>query len=89
MCSTIHQAIATRHSPADSSVVSGYAGGNDNPTYQDHGRYDETGHYEAVLVIHDPELATFASLLEYFWRNIDPTDGAGHGTHSRRADEAQ
>ena len=67
-----------KYAPGVVDAVSGYAGGsNDNPTYQDHGRYDETGHYEVVLVIYDPELATFASLLEYFWRNIDPTDGAG------------
>jgi peptide-methionine (S)-S-oxide reductase len=67
-----------KYAPGVADAVSGYAGGsNDNPTYQDHGRYDETGHYEVVLVIYDPELATFDSLLEYFWRNIDPTDGAG------------
>lgn len=52
---------------------SGYIGGHtSNPTYPQvgHGR---TGHAEAVRVIYDPARISYARLVEYFWRHIDPT----------------
>ena len=36
-----------------------------------------TGHYEAVRVSYDPRRVTYAQLLDVFWRNVDPVDGAG------------
>ena len=54
-------------------VVSGYAGGQTkNPTYEDicSGR---TGHAEVVQVTYDPEVTSFAELLEVFFRTHDPT----------------
>ncbi|WP_099866942.1 peptide-methionine (S)-S-oxide reductase MsrA [Pararhizobium haloflavum] len=56
-------------------TVSGYIGGNnDNPTYQDH---TAAGHREAVKITFDPAQTDYATLLETFWRTVDPTDGGG------------
>lgn len=52
---------------------SGYSNGHlANPTYEQvsHGG---TGHAESVRVIYDPGKITYESLLDYFWRHIDPT----------------
>ncbi|WP_461211258.1 peptide-methionine (S)-S-oxide reductase MsrA [Desulfocurvus sp. DL9XJH121] len=58
-------------------VVAGYTGGRtDNPTYEDVCSGD-TGHAEAVLVEYDPGRATYAELLDVFWKNVDPTDAGG------------
>ena len=32
-----------------------------------------TGHTEAARVIYDPKKVSYAQLVEYFWRHIDPT----------------
>lgn len=54
-------------------AISGYTGGaRANPTYQNH-----EGHVEAVRVIYDPRRVSYAALLDYFWRHIDPTDSGG------------
>jgi peptide-methionine (S)-S-oxide reductase len=56
-------------------TVSGYIGGeNDNPTYENHtaGR-----HREAVQITYDPAVTDYATLLETFWRTVDPTDDGG------------
>ena len=54
------------------SAVSGYTGGQEqNPTYgQVSGK--RTGHAEAVRIVYDPNVVTYAELLDRFWRNIDP-----------------
>lgn len=55
------------------STVVGYTGGNvENPAYEEvsSGR---TGHAEAIEIWYDPSLLSYASLLQVFWRNIDPT----------------
>jgi len=60
-----------------SSVDSGYLGGpQENPTYEQvsSGR---TGHFEAIEILYDPATVSYGQLLEVFWRNVDPTDGAG------------
>lgn len=55
------------------SVVSGYTGGTkDNPTYAEVSSGD-SGHAEAILVTYDPEKVTYETLLDTFWRSIDPT----------------
>ncbi|CEL94605.1 unnamed protein product [Vitrella brassicaformis CCMP3155] len=59
------------------SVVSGYTGGNvANPSYQQVSK-GVTGHRESVLVVYDPSVTSYESLVDFFWRSIDPTDRAG------------
>jgi peptide methionine sulfoxide reductase msrA/msrB len=58
-------------------VVVGYTGGRvANPTYEQVCS-GKTGHLEAVEVQFDPSIVSYPELLDVFWRNIDPTDGAG------------
>jgi len=58
-------------------VSAGYTGGTtENPTYEEVSS-GETGHYEAVEVIYDPEKVSYEQLLKVFWRQIDPTDDGG------------
>lgn len=58
-------------------VVSGYTGGNvENPLHEDI-LAGKTGHYEAVEVEFDPAVISYAQLLDFFWRNIDPFDQRG------------
>jgi peptide-methionine (S)-S-oxide reductase len=72
-----------------SRVVSGYAGGEvPNPTYQAvcSGR---TGHAEVVQLTYDPQVVSFAELLEVFFTIHDPTtlnrQGGDIGTQYRSA----
>lgn len=56
-------------------VVSGYMGGTgEHPTYQD---YAQKGHIEVVQVTYDPAVVSYKTLLEAFWRNINPLDPGG------------
>lgn len=58
-------------------VVSGYTGGKVvNPTYQQVSS-GGTGHIEAVEVTYDPSVVSYAEILDYFWRHIDPTRDDG------------
>lgn len=55
------------------SVISGYMGGNlENPSYEQVCT-GKTGHAEVIHVEYDPEKVSFDTLLEVFWRNINPT----------------
>ncbi|MCY3879733.1 MAG: peptide-methionine (S)-S-oxide reductase MsrA [Rhodobacteraceae bacterium] len=59
------------------STVSGYTGGtSDNPTYKavSAGR---GGHYEAVKIEFDPSTVSLRTLLDKYWRSVDPTDANG------------
>ncbi len=61
--------------PGVLKVVSGYTGGSgENPTYENYGK---KGHVEAVQVFYDPSKITYETLLDLFWRHIDPTDAGG------------
>ncbi|HVP25094.1 MAG TPA: peptide-methionine (S)-S-oxide reductase MsrA, partial [Methanomicrobiales archaeon] len=58
-------------------VVSGYAGGTkENPTYEEVSS-GTTGHLEAVQVTYDPDKVSYETLLDTFWKQIDPTDPEG------------
>jgi peptide-methionine (S)-S-oxide reductase len=57
----------------------GYVNGvTPNPTYEEvcSGR---TGHTEAVLVVFDPKVVSYADLLRTFWEGHDPTQGMRQG----------
>jgi peptide-methionine (S)-S-oxide reductase len=55
------------------STTSGYIGGEKaDPTYHEVSA-GSTGHTEAVQVVYDPNKVSYKTLLEVFWRNVDPT----------------
>ena len=59
--------------PGVITAESGYTGGKVvNPGYKDVSA-GTTGHTEAVRVTYDPKLVSYARLVDYFWRTIDPT----------------
>ena len=58
-------------------VVSGYTGGGEkDPTYEEVSS-GVTGHAEAIQVRYDPSRITYEQLLDFFWRQVDPTDAGG------------
>lgn len=70
-------------------VISGYTGGVvENPTYEQV-KTGETGHYEAVQITYNPEIINYETILDLFWKQIDPTDSGGQfhdrGSHYRTA----
>lgn len=63
--------------PGVTSVVSGYAGGEEqNPTYAQvsGGR---TSHAEVVEVTFDPAKTSYEKLVDFLWKTHDVTDGRG------------
>jgi peptide-methionine (S)-S-oxide reductase len=63
--------------PGVSKAVSGYIGGTvANPSYEQVAA-KQTGHAEAVEVTYDPAKVSYAQLVDWFWRNIDPFDANG------------
>jgi peptide-methionine (S)-S-oxide reductase len=58
--------------PGVLSTTSGYTDGHKaNPGYKEVSA-GTTGHTEAVEIRYDPGQVTYSTLLEVFWRNIDP-----------------
>jgi peptide-methionine (S)-S-oxide reductase len=83
--------------PGVLSVTAGYSGGSaKKPSYQQV-EMGITGHAESVQVVYDPARIAYTTLLDAYWHNTDPTDGAGQfcdtGSQYRPiifvADEAQ
>jgi len=69
------------------SVVSGYAGGpKQNPTYREVCD-GNTGHAEVVQITYDPDVLSYAEVLNRFWLVHDPTtlnrQGSDVGTQYR------
>jgi peptide-methionine (S)-S-oxide reductase len=65
--------------PGVYTTAVGYAGGiTPNPTYEEvcSGR---TGHAEVVLVVFDPAVVSFETILRTFWEAHDPTQGMRQG----------
>jgi peptide-methionine (S)-S-oxide reductase len=63
--------------PGVTGTTSGYIGGTtENPTYEQV-TYEDTGHYEAVLITYDPDVVSYEALLTTFWHTVDPTDAGG------------
>lgn len=60
------------------TAVGYVAGPTPNPTYEEvcSGR---TGHTEAVLVVYDPKVVTYETLLKTYWEGHDPTQGMRQG----------
>jgi peptide-methionine (S)-S-oxide reductase len=61
------------------TTAAGYTGGyTPNPTYEETctGR---SGHTEAVMVVYDPAVVSYETLLKHFWENHDPTQVNGQG----------
>lgn len=69
------------------TVVSGYSGGSGaNPTYKEVCS-GNSGHAEVIQIKFDPQIISFAELLEVFWQTHDPTtpnrQGADVGSQYR------
>ncbi|MFT4709543.1 MAG: peptide methionine sulfoxide reductase msrA/msrB [Bacteroidia bacterium] len=63
--------------PGVVEAVSGYTDGEtENPTYKQVGR-GTTGHTEGVEVFYYPDVVSYSTLVEFFWRQFDPTDAGG------------
>ncbi len=63
--------------PGVHSVVSGYSGGTvENPTYEQVVT-GTTGHAEVIHISFNPAVVSYSTLIELFWRQIDPTDAGG------------
>ncbi len=61
------------------STSAGYAGGfTKNPSYKEVCT-GFTGHNEVVLVVYDPKVISYESLLQTFWEDHDPTQGMRQG----------
>ena len=60
-------------------VISGYSGGyTKSPTYES-SNTGRTGHAEAVEVIYDPKIVSFATLVDVYFSSQNPTQVNGQG----------
>lgn len=66
-------------------AISGYAGGEEpNPTYSEVSA-GKTSHAEAVMVIYDPEIIDFETLVDVYYGSQDPTTVNGqHPDYGRQ-----
>ncbi len=59
------------------STVSGYIGGSADDANYKRVSSGRTGHYEAVRIEYNSSKVDYATLVEVFWRNVDPFDSSG------------
>jgi peptide-methionine (S)-S-oxide reductase len=60
-------------------AISGYAGGETkNPTYEQVCAHT-TGHAESVMVLYDPQMISYQTLLKVYFGSCDPTQVEGQG----------
>ncbi len=59
------------------AAISGFAGGQEQDPSYEAVASGATGHRESVLVVYDPDIVTFKQLVDYFWKQFDPTDDSG------------
>ncbi|WP_409308241.1 peptide-methionine (S)-S-oxide reductase MsrA [Pectobacterium sp. B1J-3] len=65
--------------PGIYSTAAGYTGGfTPNPTYREVCS-GKTDHAEAVRIVFDPAIISYAQLLKLFWENHDPAQGMRQG----------
>lgn len=61
------------------TTTSGFMGGFiANPTYEQVST-KTTGHVEVIQLVYDPEKISTKTILKWFWKAHDPTDGGGQG----------
>ncbi len=60
------------------TMVGNIGGVTPNPTYEETCT-GNTGHTEAVRLVFDPDVISFAALLQMFWEGHDPTQGMRQG----------
>ena len=61
-------------------TVVGYSGGSEpNPTYELVSS-EKTGYRESIEITYDPAKISFDTLLDIYWRQIDPTQADGQFT---------
>ena len=77
------------HMPGVISTTSGYTGGRvARPTYEQVSA-GGTGHFEAVRIVYDPRRISYQSLVQRYFRTVDPLNGGGqfcdHGDQYRTA----
>ena len=62
------------------STLPGYTGGTiSSPTYENYHNTDHGNipHVEAVEIKYDPAVVSYETLIDYYFRHIDPADGGG------------
>jgi peptide-methionine (S)-S-oxide reductase len=65
--------------PGIHTTAVGYVGGHTpNPSYQEVCS-GMTGHNEVVLVVYDPTMISFETILKVFWESHNPTQGMRQG----------
>jgi len=63
--------------PGVTAVTVGYTGGTAKKPSYEQVEAGITGHVESVQVAYDPARISYEALLDAYWHNTDPTDGAG------------
>jgi len=59
--------------------ISGYSGGHTTDINYDKSNTGRTGHAEAVEIIYDPEVVSFATLVDVYFGSQNPTQVNGQG----------
>ncbi|MEP3276362.1 MAG: peptide-methionine (S)-S-oxide reductase MsrA [Stappiaceae bacterium] len=59
------------------SAVSGYTGGHTKDVTYKKVTAGGTGHREAVKITFDPDVVSYGTLVDIFWRSVNPTDAGG------------